>query len=123
MTQGFEGYGQRFVIDPFLGVFEISPTMIHTVWTILFWDCNGLDSNVWEQWTHGDIAIMVCVSDFCFPIPQLSSSDILILWSLPHANNPQRRSGPDMKYVSGSSANLDQVNVTEKVTKREKDTM
>ena len=55
--------------------------------------------------------------------PQLSSSDILILWRLPHANNPPRRSGPDMKYVSGSSTNLDQVNVTEKVTKREKDTI
>ena len=60
---------------------------------------------------------------------QLSSSDILILWSLPHANNPQRRSGSDMKYVSGSLADLDQKlstqlkwNLTEKVAKREKKT-
>ena len=44
---------------------------------------------------------------------------------LPHANNPQRRSGPDVKYVSGSLANLDQKlkrNLTEKVGKREKET-
>ena len=115
MTPNFEGNGRQFVISPFLGCF----------WNKFFWEWNGFESDrsletVKARWYryHG--------LRQRFP-PLLSSSDILILCSPAHAHNPQRRSGPDMKYVSGSLANLDQKlstqfkwKLTEKVAKREK---
>ena len=97
MTLNFEGNGRQFVISPFLGCF----------WNKFFWEWNGFESDrsletVKARWYryHG--------LRQRFP-PLLSSSDILILCSPAHAHNPQRRSGPDMKYVSAThSPNLDQ---------------
>ena len=97
MTPNFEGNGRQFVISPFLGCF----------WNKFFWEWNGFEPDhsletVKARWYryHG--------LRQRFP-PLLSSSDILILCSPAHAHNPQRRSGPDMKYVSAThSPNLDQ---------------